>query len=159
MSQGSKNLPRLIFRPAKQSRAPTRKPLERGRTAGLAREKAEEYRNPKPPIDKDPDSVQAIEEWADLVTKRIDEAMRRGDFENLAGRGKPLRVQSEPLVPEDQQMANRILKNNDMTPNWIAERKEMLAAVERWRSDFQRIVGEAMSDGSRRQRSAPPTDS
>jgi hypothetical protein len=69
--------------------------------------------------------------------------MRRGDFDNLRGHGKPMSVEQEPFVPEEQQMAYKILKNNNMTPNWIAERKEMLRAIENWREQFQRIVGEA----------------
>jgi hypothetical protein len=109
-----------------------------------AREKAAEYRNPRLPTEKE-DGLHTIEEWADLVTKRIEEAIRRGDFDNLAGQGKPMRVEPEPFVPEDQQMANRILKNNDMVPTWIGERKEMLRAIEAWREQFKRIVGEAHS--------------
>src|SRR5690606_25944022 len=43
----------------------------------------------------------------------------------------------------DQQMAFRLLKNNDLVPSWIADRKEMLRAVEQWREQFQGIVGQA----------------
>jgi hypothetical protein len=54
-------------------------------------------------------------------------------------------VGPEPFVPEDQQMAFRLLKNNDLTPAWIGERKEMLRAIENWRGQFQHVVGEAHS--------------
>jgi hypothetical protein len=42
-------------------------------------------------------------------------------------------------------MAFSLLKNNDMTPTWIADRKEMLRSVEQWREQFRRVVGEAHS--------------
>jgi DnaJ family protein C protein 28 len=140
MSQ-EKQPSRLIFKMHGKAAPPT-SDEERLRAA---REKAAEYRNPQPPTDEDVDGTRAIEEWADIVTKRIDEAMRRGDFENLPGRGKPMPIEKDPFVPEDMQMAHAILKKNDMTPDWIAERKEMLRAVENWREQFQRIVGEAHS--------------
>jgi hypothetical protein len=141
MSQNNHQPPRLIFRPPAKS-ASQASEEERLRAA---REKAAEYRNPKPPVPDDGDRVHAIEEWADLVTKRIDEAMRRGDFDKLSGHGKPMRVDKDPFVPEDQQMAFSLLKNNDMTPTWIADRKDMLRSIEEWRAQFGRIVGEAHS--------------
>ena len=142
MSQDKQPPSRLIFRPAaKPPKVDAR--LSEEERLRLAREKATEYRNPPQPVDKAGDPVTEMDEWADVVSKRIEEAMRRGDFDNLAGQGKPLRVEQEPFVPEDQQMAYKLLKNNDMTPSWIAERKEMLRAMETWRENFQRVVGEA----------------
>lgn len=144
MSQDKKQSSRLIFKSHAKA-APAQPRAGEEERLRAAREKATEYRNPKTPIEKEGEGLHTIEEWADLVTKRIEEAVRRGDFDNLAGQGKPLRVEPEPFVPEDQQMANRILKNNDMVPTWIGERKEMLRAIEAWRAEFKRITGEAHS--------------
>lgn len=146
MSQDKQQPSRLIFRPpAKPVTAPVTNEEERLRAA---REKAAEYRNPKQPIpDKTEkeDKPRSMEEWADLVTKRIEEGMRRGDFDNLPGHGKPLPPEQDSLVPDDQKMAFKLLKNNDMTPTWIGDRKEMLRTIEGWREQFQRIVHEAHS--------------
>ena len=142
MSNDKRQAPRLIFKPPAKPSPPAPR-LSEDERLRQARERAEEYRNPPPIIDQHGDVVTEMDEWADVVSNRIEEAMRRGDFDNLRGQGKPLRVDSDPFVPEDQQMAYRLLKNNDMTPTWIAERKEMLRAVESWRENFQRVVGEA----------------
>jgi hypothetical protein len=142
MSQ-EKKPSRLIFRADNKLHAePAVSEEERLRAA---REKSEEYRNPKEVRDQHGDKVQELDEWANLVTKRIEEAMRRGEFDNLAGNGKPMRLEKNPFVPEGHEMANAILKNNEMTPTWIADRKETLRSIEAWRSEFQRIVGEASS--------------
>lgn len=114
-----------------------------------AREEAAEYRRgpsdpPAPDAlpERDPDTPE-MEEWRDLVSKRIEEAMRRGEFDNLSGRGKPVNVSREPFVPEDQQMAFKLLQNNNLTPDWIAERKEVLKAVEGFRAKVAAVAGQA----------------
>jgi hypothetical protein len=142
MSQEKSQPSRLVYRPHSKAAPKIEPSLSEEERLRLARKKAEEYRNPKPPKD-DGDVTERMDEFANLVSKRIEEAMRRGDFDNLKGRGKPLPIENDPFVPEEQQMAFKLLKNNDMTPNWIAERKEMLRAMEAWREEFQRVVGEA----------------
>lgn len=145
MSENRQQPSRLIFRPQVRAK-PQAGEEERLRAA---REKATEYRKPPPSPEeeaaKKDEDARSIEEWGDLITQRIEDAMRRGDFDNLRGHGKPLRVDPEPNVPEDMQMAFRILKNNDMAPAWIADRKEMLRAIEAWRAEFQRVTSEAHS--------------
>lgn len=110
-----------------------------------AREKAQEYRNPSPVIDQAGDEVAELDEFSNVVSKRIEEAMRRGEFENLRGQGKPMPIDNEPFVPEERQLVNRILKNNDLTPDWIADRKELFRGLEAWRTELQRIASEAQN--------------
>jgi hypothetical protein len=144
MSQEKRKSSRLIFKPVAKGKPRVQERLGDEERLRAAREKAEQYRNPRPSIEED-DSVTKMDEWANLVSSRIDEAMRRGEFDNLRGHGKPMRIERNPFVPEDRQMANDILKNNEMTPVWIAERKEMLAAIESWRAHFHQITKEAHS--------------
>ena len=113
-----------------------------------ARENVYEYRyqDVLPPASgaaKPGDDTPEMEEWSDLVSKRIEEAMRRGEFDNLPGRGKPLDVSREPFVPEEQQMAFKLLQNNDLTPDWIAERKEVHKGIEGFRQQVQAIAAQA----------------
>ena len=89
------------------------------------------------------DDTPEIEEWRDLISKRIEEAMRRGEFDHLPGHGRPLDLRREPFVPEDQQMAFKLLQNNDLTPAWIAERKDVLKGIEGFRQQVQAIAGQA----------------
>ncbi len=75
----------------------------------------------------------APEQWNDLISQRIEEAMRAGKFDNLRSKGKPLNPAPEPHVPPDMQMANSLLKNNDLAPAWISDRADILAEIERFR--------------------------
>jgi len=80
------------------------------------------------------------EQWHDLISQRIEDAMRAGHFDNLRGKGKPLDPASEPHVPPDMQMANSLLKNNALTPAWIADRSAMLAEIERFQAKLRQTV-------------------
>lgn len=60
-----------------------------------------------------------------LSEQRIVEAMRRGEFDGLPGEGRPLDLEEDPLVPEDQRMANRIMKNAGFVPADVGLRKEI----------------------------------
>ena len=47
-----------------------------------------------------------------IAERKIEEAIARGDFDNLPGAGRPLDLDDEdPLWPEEVRMAKRILKN------------------------------------------------
>lgn len=61
-----------------------------------------------------------------IVEERIRDAQRRGDFENLEGSGKPLRLNDESNIPEDLRLAYKVLKNADMMPPELEIRKEIL---------------------------------
>ncbi|MEZ4727582.1 MAG: DUF1992 domain-containing protein [Caldilineaceae bacterium] len=74
--------------------------------------------------------------WNDLISHRIEEAIREGAFDNLRGKGKPLSFDRNPFVPADQQMANDLLKNNNLAPHWISERTAMLGVIEQFRLRF-----------------------
>lgn len=75
--------------------------------------------------------------WNDLISHRIEEAIREGAFDNLPSKGKPLSVDRNPFVPADQQMANDLLKNNNLAPHWISERTAMLDRIEQFRLRFR----------------------
>lgn len=51
-----------------------------------------------------------------LAEQRILEAQRKGDFDNLTGKGKPLKFQDLSSVPEDLRMAYHVLKNAHVLP-------------------------------------------
>jgi DnaJ homologue, subfamily C, member 28, conserved domain len=60
-----------------------------------------------------------------VAEERIQEAMRRGDFDNLPGAGRPLLLDDDPLVPAEVRAAHRILKNAGLVPVEILERREI----------------------------------
>src|SRR5512139_3672364 len=65
----------------------------------------------------------------------IKEAMERGEFDNLPGRGKPIDLTEYFETPEEVRIANSVLKNAGMTSREvdllkeIAELKQILEAV------------------------------
>ncbi len=59
------------------------------------------------------------------VSEQIEEAMERGEFKNLPGKGKPLKLDTNPFLTPQVRMANRLLKENGFAPRWIELKKEI----------------------------------
>jgi hypothetical protein len=89
-----------------------------------------------------PESKRTPQQWESLVNQRIEEAMRSGAFDNLRNKGKPLDTSPDPHVPPDMQMANSLLKNNDLAPAWIGDRGAMLATIERFREKLRDVAAD-----------------
>ncbi len=78
----------------------------------------------------------------------IKEAMERGEFDNLPGKGKPIDLSEYFETPEDVRLAYSMLKNAGMTSREvdllreIAELKQMLEGVleERKKQDITRQI-------------------
>ena len=51
-----------------------------------------------------------------LAEQRILEAQRKGEFDDLPGKGKPLEIEDLSQVPEDLRMGYKILKNARVLP-------------------------------------------
>jgi len=70
-----------------------------------------------------------------IVEALIKEAMERGEFDNLPGKGKPIDLTEYFETPEETRMAHSMLKNAGMTSREvdllreIAELKQVLEAV------------------------------
>jgi hypothetical protein len=62
-----------------------------------------------------------------IANEQIEEAMKRGDFDNLPGKGKPIDLDEDAGIPEDMRLAMRILKNAGVSPPEVSLRKELEA--------------------------------
>ncbi|WP_072867462.1 DnaJ family domain-containing protein [Desulfofundulus thermosubterraneus] len=62
-----------------------------------------------------------------LAEEKIREAMRRGEFANLAGKGQPLQVDELSHVPEELRAGYIILKNAGVLPEEMQLKKEMVS--------------------------------
>src|SRR5436190_21644390 len=60
-----------------------------------------------------------------LADRRIEDAMKVGKFDNLAGAGKPLNLEDMPADEETRLLwwALRIMRHNDFTPDEVRWRK------------------------------------
>jgi Domain of unknown function (DUF1992) len=67
----------------------------------------------------------ALSYFARVVEERIREAQREGAFDNLPGKGKPLQLEDQSLIPEDLRMSYHILKNAHVLPPGAELRKEI----------------------------------
>lgn len=91
-------------------------------------------------------------EWRDLIEDLIEDGRQRGIFDDLAGRGRPLDL-SPTHYEGSSALANRLLKDNDLRPAWLAGRVTILEKIEalrvdigrswdRYRAAFEQAVGE-----------------
>lgn len=60
-----------------------------------------------------------------IVEKKIKEAMDKGEFDDLPGRGKPIAFEDDSNIPEDLRLAFKVLKNADCLPPELQLKKEI----------------------------------
>jgi DnaJ family protein C protein 28 len=61
--------------------------------------------------------------------------MRSGTFDDLPGRGKPLNLSKNPYAPGTE-LAYQLLKDNNYTLPWIAQRQEIQAGIDNLRAEI-----------------------
>lgn len=61
-----------------------------------------------------------------IAEEKIKQAYRDGEFENLKGYGKPLKLKDDSGIPEDLRMAYRILENAGYTEEESVMKKEIM---------------------------------
>jgi hypothetical protein len=76
------------------------------------------------PLRRDGDRIEEIESFDDWVHDRLEEAIARGEFDNMPMKGKPIRIESNPFQPELDLAFSR-LKNAGMAPAWIELDREI----------------------------------
>jgi hypothetical protein len=65
-----------------------------------------------------------------IAENRILEAIEAGEFDNLQGKGQPLKFEDESYIPPDLRLAYKILKNADCLPPELELRKEVVTLQE-----------------------------
>ncbi len=61
-----------------------------------------------------------------VAERKIQEAIRNGELDNLPGKGKPLQLEDESGIPEELRLAYKILKNADCLPPEVQMKKEIV---------------------------------
>ena len=62
-----------------------------------------------------------------LVEKKIREAMEKGEFDNLAGRGQPVDLSDYFAAPEDVRLGYRLLRDAKIVPEELELLREAAA--------------------------------
>lgn len=75
------------------------------------------------------------------VSKQIQEAIERGDFNDLPGKGKPQQFDDNPYIPPEGRMVNRMLKDKGFAPRWIEVDKEIRAETENAEKLIENLKG------------------
>jgi hypothetical protein len=97
-------------------------------------------KDPELKLDKDKSSrgkKSTRRDWEGAIERQIREAMERGEFQNLPGRGKPLDLSSDPHVPPSWDLAFKLLKDAGFAPAWIERDKEIRVAKSQVFKPFQ----------------------
>jgi hypothetical protein len=73
-----------------------------------------------------------------VIDEQIKDAMRKGQFSDLPGTGKPLKLDDDAHTPENLRMAHKLMRDNEITPEWMQQGKDLDAAREKLREDMRK---------------------
>ncbi|MCA9885403.1 MAG: DUF1992 domain-containing protein [Anaerolineae bacterium] len=73
-----------------------------------------------------------MKRWESFIDEQVKRAIGDGDMQHLPGAGMPLNLDANDLnVPEDLRIAYKMMKDNDVAPEWIMTGQELYADKER----------------------------
>lgn len=78
-----------------------------------------------------------MEDRESAVDRIIREAMEAGEFDNLPGQGRPL-PGADPYDDPETWAARNLLRSSGFEPDWLADRREIAAALEAARKSLAR---------------------
>jgi hypothetical protein len=76
--------------------------------------------------------------WDQIIRQMMDKAQNDGAFDESDFHGKRLDLSENPFVPEDKRMAYKIMKDNDVVPEWIGDNREIRDAIDAARKELER---------------------
>ncbi len=65
-----------------------------------------------------------------IAEERIREAIQRGEFDNLPGKGKPIKLENDSHIAPELRIAHKILKNAGCLPPELELKKEIQTTEE-----------------------------
>jgi hypothetical protein len=89
-----------------------------------------------------------IKDWDSYIEDAITEAQARGEFDNLPGAGKPIRIHTNPLAPELDFAFSR-LRNAGYKPTWMELDEEIKAGQEALQKFLQDSVSYVVHQADR----------
>lgn len=73
-----------------------------------------------------------------VVEQRIWHSIEEGQFENLPGKGKPLKLDTNPHADPAEDTLYRILSKNGCAPEWVELNKEIRSRISEWRMSLKK---------------------
>jgi hypothetical protein len=64
-----------------------------------------------------------------ITEKMLREAIEKGEFDELPGKGEPIDLSENPFEDPDLRVVHRLLRNAGFAPAWIEERKDIDAEL------------------------------
>lgn len=109
----------------------THNPVPADNPHGSAEDSAESTRPARRP------PIFSIDAYQSIVEEQIRDAFDRGEFDDLPGAGKPLVIDKNEYAG-DKELAYKLLKDNNFTLPWIADRNDAIDEVNRFRERLAR---------------------
>jgi len=78
-----------------------------------------------------------------LAEQKLEEAVSRGELDDLPGQGRPLELDDDRLIPEDLRVAYRILKNAGYVPAELAALNEISQLEQLLSQDYEDAAARA----------------
>jgi DnaJ family protein C protein 28 len=72
------------------------------------------------------------------IEEQIRQAMAKGKFNDLPGKGKPIKLDDDPLADPEWRLARHMLKSSGFTLPWIELRQEIETDLAQARAALQR---------------------
>ncbi|KAK7392522.1 hypothetical protein VNO78_20964 [Psophocarpus tetragonolobus] len=83
-------------------------------------------------------NVRSETDMINVVEQRIWHSMEEGQFENLPGKGKPLKLETNPHADPAEDTLYRILSKNGCAPEWVELNKEIRSKISEWRKSLKK---------------------
>lgn len=77
-----------------------------------------------------------------LIDEIFKSAAERGEFSHLPRAGQPLRkedIYGNPHTPEHLRLAHKVLKDNEMVPEWVAAGQDIDSLLAKLRATVRRV--------------------
>ena len=95
----------------------------------------------KPETEPKPSKVNKFHgrRYHDYIEEQLAEARERGEFDNLQGSGKPLRLDNDNFYAGDKALAYSLLKNHGFAPAEVELAREIRTESERTEAKLERL--------------------
>lgn len=90
--------------------------------------------------------VRSETDLINVVEQRIWHSMEEGQFENLPGKGKPLKLDTNPHADPAEDTLYRILSKNGCAPEWVELNKEIRFRISEWRKSLKKASANKCSE-------------